>query len=579
MCQADFTWAPQIGADVRPLHLHQMNPSSPKLPKTNCHYPQPIFTGPSWDPNEENKSTKNPEPLSDPSLQQTPSSETGPCGGLENFPSASLRAGSIWQNGPRAPLVPVEELEYEMFVGEGGFGRVFKAKHKTWADEVAVKIVNAESISDEVKAMVNLRNKFVVMLLGVTNELQWGGRAGPALVTQYMENGSLAQLLKPNCPRPWPLLCRLLWELVRGMCYLHSLNPVLLHRDLKPSNVLLDSDLHAKVADFGLSTFQGGSQSGVAVGKARGTLEYLAPELLADVNQRATRASDVYSFAILLWTVLAGREVETVSNFSLMVETVGKRDIRPPLPETSSEKPGFEELKELMQRCWSPVPKDRPSFQDCCPQTDKVLKLVVTDMDDAVSKVKTYLSENRSSDGVSPTPESSFEGTEQDGLRGTTASSTCIPYEQLSTLRLTESPTSVPERPTNPAERMETQREPIHRVQAAGATSSSSAPIRPPQTAETSSFRRPNSSPNSARNPRFESSGNQEAGKQSSPEHGWAQAPGSAPGYVVIQGCQSVQFGNNNQMYSSPGALGSSSQARRPPVIHWNPRWPRPPRQ
>ncbi|XP_054987622.1 receptor-interacting serine/threonine-protein kinase 3 [Sorex araneus] len=487
-----------------------------------------------------------------------------------------MKADSIWQNGHLAPLVPVEELENPMFIGEGGFGRVYKAKHKTWAHDVAVKIVNAESISEEVKAMANLRNKFVVMLLGVTNELQWGSKAGPALVTQFMENGSLAGLLKPKCPRPWPLLCRLLWELVRGMCYLHSLNPVLLHRDLKPSNVLLDSELHAKVADFGLSTFQGGSQSGAAPGEGGGTLEYLAPELL-DVNRRATRASDVYSFGILLWTMLAGREVETVSQSSLMIGSVCWRHNRPPLtalPQPSSERPGLEELQELMQRCWSPESKDRPSFQDCCPPTEKVLNLV-TDMDAAVSQVKRYLSENRSSDGGSTTSESDFGGTEQDGPRGTTASSTCMLSEPLSTLRLTESPNSAPERLTNPAERLETQREPIHRVQSAGATSNSSAPIRPPQTAETSSFRSPNSSPNS----RYESSGNQEAGRQSSFGHYRAQSSSSAPGPVIIQGCQAVQIGNNNQMYSFPEAPGSSSQARTTRVFHLKPPWPRPPCQ
>lgn len=96
--------------------------------------------------------------------------------------------------------------------------------------------------------MANLRNEFVMLLLGVTNKLTWAGKAQPALVTYFMEYGSLTGLLQPECPRPWPLLCRLLWDVVRGMCYLHSLNPVLLHRDLKPSNVLLDKELHAKVS-------------------------------------------------------------------------------------------------------------------------------------------------------------------------------------------------------------------------------------------------------------------------------------------------------------------------------------------
>lgn len=103
-------------------------------------------------------------------------------------------------------------------------------------------------ITGEVKAMASLRHPNVLSLMGITEKLEWDHVSGPALVTRFMENGSLAGLLQPECPRPWALICRLLHELVLGMCYLHSLNPVLLHRDLKPSNVLLDPDLHAKVS-------------------------------------------------------------------------------------------------------------------------------------------------------------------------------------------------------------------------------------------------------------------------------------------------------------------------------------------
>ena len=105
-----------------------------------------------------------------------------------------------------------------------------------------------EVISREVKAMASLHSEDVLPLLGVTEKLEWDYVSGPALVTRFMENGSLVGLLQPQCPRPWPLICRLLQEIVLGMCYLHSQDPVLLHRDLKPSNVLLDSDLHAKVS-------------------------------------------------------------------------------------------------------------------------------------------------------------------------------------------------------------------------------------------------------------------------------------------------------------------------------------------
>ncbi|XP_057577066.1 receptor-interacting serine/threonine-protein kinase 3 isoform X3 [Hippopotamus amphibius kiboko] len=221
-----------------------------------------------------------------------------------------MSCDKLWHSGASAQLVPIEELENPELIGRGGFGVVFRAQHRTWGSDVAVKIVNWQAISREVKAMASLHNNHVLLLLGVTEKLEWEYVSGPALVTEFMENGSLAVLLQPQCPRPWPLLCRLLQELVLGMCYLHSLNPVLLHRDLKPSNVLLDSELHVKLADFGLSTFLGGSQSQTGSGESGCTLAYLAPELLADINRKASKASDVYSFGILMWAVLAGREAE-----------------------------------------------------------------------------------------------------------------------------------------------------------------------------------------------------------------------------------------------------------------------------
>ncbi|KAI2570747.1 receptor interacting serine/threonine kinase 3 [Homo sapiens] len=216
----------------------------------------------------------------------------------------------LWPSGAPAPLVSIEELENQELVGKGGFGTVFRAQHRKWGYDVAVKIVNSKAISREVKAMASLDNEFVLRLEGVIEKVNWDQDPKPALVTKFMENGSLSGLLQSQCPRPWPLLCRLLKEVVLGMFYLHDQNPVLLHRDLKPSNVLLDPELHVKLADFGLSTFQGGSQSGTGSGEPGGTLGYLAPELFVNVNRKASTASDVYSFGILMWAVLAGREVE-----------------------------------------------------------------------------------------------------------------------------------------------------------------------------------------------------------------------------------------------------------------------------
>ncbi|GAB5572757.1 receptor-interacting serine/threonine-protein kinase 3 isoform X3 [Prionailurus iriomotensis] len=487
------------------------------------------------------------------------------------MPLSSLLRPEHKPSGTPASLVPLEELENLKFIGEGGFGAVFWARHRTWDLDVAVKIMNRETISREVKAMASLRGQHVLHLLGVTGKLEWEHVRGPALVTQFMENGSLVGLLQPHCPRPWPFLCRLLQELVLGMCYLHSQNPVLLHRNLKPSNVLLDSDLHAKVfetltnmlADFGLFTFQGGSMS--LARSEELALAYLAPELLADVNRRASMASDVYSFGIVMWAVLAGREAEIVAQKSAVQEAVCERQIRPPLtklPQPGPETPGLEGLKRLMQHCWSHEPKDRPSFQECRPNTEEALNLVNKEMDAAVSMVKKFLSEHRGSNRMLSAPKPGPGGTETDEPRGTTGSHDSIASEMLNKLNLKEAPGCVPKKCTNLPERIRTQGDKVHPSRRAGIPSASTAPS--PQTPETSPFRNHTPSPKLAWTP-----GPGPKGNQGAKRHGTnrpTRAPGlnpiPGPPSVIISDSHAVQVGDNNYLIIQGGtALSTQGQA------------------
>lgn len=436
---------------------------------------------------------------------------------------------------------------------------MFRAKHEILDMNVAVKIVNSEAISREVKAMASLRHKNVLPLVGVTEELNWDRVPRPALVTPFMENGSLAGLLQPQCPRPWPLICRLLQEVVLGMCYLHSQDPVLLHRDLKPSNVLLDSDLNAKVADFGLSTFLGDAQSGTGSVESRGTTAYLAPELLADINQRASMATDVYSFGILMWAMLAGREAEVVNETSLVREAVCERQIQPPLkelPQPGPETPGLEGLLELMKRCWSHEPKHRPSFQECQPSTEEALHLVQngdvtgSKMDAAVSTVKKFLSEHRNSNKSL----SASGGTEMDGLGGTPGSSDSTVSYMLKNLNLNASSSSVSEKCTNLPEKTEVQKEQVPHVRTAGPSSDSTA--QPPPTSEASLFRNQKPSPTLAWTTGPGPQGNPEAERcgTNGPPREPRPDPIPGPSSVSIHNSQGVQIGYNNFMTILGGA-------------------------
>uniref|UniRef100_A0A8C0D6I1 Receptor-interacting serine/threonine-protein kinase 3 n=1 Tax=Balaenoptera musculus TaxID=9771 RepID=A0A8C0D6I1_BALMU len=470
----------------------------------------------------------------------------------------------LWHSGTSAPLVPIEEVENPEFMGKGGFGAVFRAQHRTWSLEVAVKIVNSPAISREVKAMASLCNNHVLPLLGVTKKLEWEYVSGPALVTQFMENGSLAVLLQPQCPRPGLLLCRLLQELVLGMCYLHSQNPMLLHRDLKPPNVLLDSELHAKLADLGLSTFLGGSQSGAGSGESGSTPAYLAPELLADINWKASMASDVYSFGILMWAVLAGREAEIVDHKSLLWEAVCERQIRPALTELpqSGPEPGLEVLKDLMQHCWSHEPQKRPSFQECRPNTQKVLDLVKKKMNAAVSTVKEFLSEHRGSNRLLSVLKPGPESTEMDGPGGTTGSHDSMVSEMMN-LNLEGYPRSVPEKCTNLPESIRAQRGQVQPAWTAETSSDSTA--RPPQNPETLPVKNQKPSPTSAWTPGPGPQGYQGAERRDTNWPPRAPGPNPVPGprFPTILHSQGVQIGNNNHMIIQ-GRTASSVQDLAP---------------
>ena len=95
---------------------------------------------------------------------------------------------------------------------------------------------------EEASFMHRARHAFIVPLYGVCIEQHCTG-----LVMDYMENGSVEDLMKKVKNVPWALRWRILHETALGMNFLHSLDPRIIHHDLKVQNILLDEDFHAKV--------------------------------------------------------------------------------------------------------------------------------------------------------------------------------------------------------------------------------------------------------------------------------------------------------------------------------------------
>jgi len=157
----------------------------------------------------------------------------------------------------------------------------------------------------EAAIISNLHHPNILSLYGVVNN---GPGATLATVTEFMVNGSLKKVLLRNDKYlDWRKRIMLAMDAAIGMEYLHSKDIV--HFDLKCDNLLVNvkdpSRPICKVADFGLSKMK---QATLVSGGMRGTLPWMAPELLTMSGTKVSEKIDVYSFGIVMWEILTGED-------------------------------------------------------------------------------------------------------------------------------------------------------------------------------------------------------------------------------------------------------------------------------
>ncbi|KAL0414421.1 UNVERIFIED_CONTAM: Serine/threonine receptor-like kinase NFP [Sesamum radiatum] len=125
------------------------------------------------------------------------------------------------------------------------------------------------------------------------------------LVYEYVENGSLSSWLHEARPEKlsWKTRLRIAIDVANGLQYIHEhTRPKVVHKDIKSSNILLDSNMRAKIANFGLAR----SGCNAITMHIVGTQGYIAPEYLADGV--VSTKMDVFSFGVVLLELISGRE-------------------------------------------------------------------------------------------------------------------------------------------------------------------------------------------------------------------------------------------------------------------------------
>ncbi|THU67710.1 hypothetical protein C4D60_Mb05t27590 [Musa balbisiana] len=224
-------------------------------------------------------------------------------------------------------------------IGRGGFGVVYKG---TLSDGslVAVKKVleglddSDEEFRNEVEIISHLRHRNLVPLRGccITEEDSEEGKQR-YLVYDYMPNGSLNDHIfgssmgangdsgRRRAPLTWPQRKTIILDVAKGLVYLHcGVKPAIYHRDIKSTNILLDGEMRARVADFGLARQSREGQSHLTT-RVAGTHGYLAPEYA--LYGQLTEKSDVYSFGVLVLELMSGRralDTSVASNLVLVTD-------------------------------------------------------------------------------------------------------------------------------------------------------------------------------------------------------------------------------------------------------------------
>ena len=209
-------------------------------------------------------------------------------------------------------------------LGEGGFGSVYKGKLPGGC-LIAVKMLgkckfNGEEFINEVSTLGRIHHVNVVRLLGFCSE---GSKR--ALVFEYMPNGSLDKhiFLKQGEIQSfsWEKLLEIALGTARGIEYLHGgCDICILHFDIKPHNILLNHDFVPKISDFGLAKFYPKEFDIMSMSVTRGTIGYIAPELISRNFGLVSNKSDVYSFGMLLLEMAGGRKnVDAKANRSSKV--------------------------------------------------------------------------------------------------------------------------------------------------------------------------------------------------------------------------------------------------------------------
>ena len=265
----------------------------------------------------------------------------------------------------------------EAVLGEGGMGTVYRAQDTKLNRPVAVKVLSDELADASARRRFQREAQMASSLnhphiLTVYDAGELDGRQ--YLVTEFIDGGTLKDWVRTQ-KRTWREVVELIIGVADGLATAHAAG--ILHRDVKPQNVLVTKTGYAKLADFGLAKLgepstpdgetrtltEGITQPGLVVG----TVAYMSPEQAA--GQSVDARSDVFSFGVLLYEMLAGQRPFAGSSNLEVLQAIVRATPQP----LGTEIPLA--VRQVIEKALEKKPEDRyQSMQDMVVDLRRLLR-------------------------------------------------------------------------------------------------------------------------------------------------------------------------------------------------------------
>jgi len=257
----------------------------------------------------------------------------------------------------------LEDFQVVRPLGKGNFGAVYLVTSKLTNKLYAMKEIQTSKyksqeevnqVEKEIKLLENLRHPHVITYF---NSFKQNGNI--YIVIEYINGGSLEDLLMKNIKQQKKIDEKTLWDLLiqslSGLLYLHEKRKII-HRDIKPDNLLLDSEGHLKISDFGVSAIKSDEVDDLLKchGTVAGPIQFMAPEMC--LGDAYDFKSDIYMLGLTFWFMASNNLPERKLSLGPLIIPIKNPNAK--LPDCYSEM-----LKGFINSLLKP-PEERPSTSE-----------------------------------------------------------------------------------------------------------------------------------------------------------------------------------------------------------------------